>query len=509
MRRLGYFLLGFAAVVFMGGVAQAAMEEDEGGEKKFTIHGEVRFRGEWWNNLTDFTDTDADPDGDGVNDSTDNDSFDIFPYRITLAAKGDLGHDIWVYGAFQGSGVAGGGLFGEVSPFFGDDFEAADSGVNLYQGWVKAKDVGDSVLDLTFGRQEIVFDTGLHFSNLPYYNGISHDGVMAAWDWDNFGVHAFWIQPFESNLFATDLDQNSDADDNTLGVHFKHMLGDNDQDVAYYLFLQIQDDFDLSDVDPITGGVQRGDKGKIYTAGARWGHKVEHGKGGFGWNLEGSYQFGDFQPCAAGLTTVGGFIFGPGAPACVEDTLDMKAWVLEGSLGYTWSQGKTDQKLWGGLTWASGDDDPADEDMEAFMPLYNDFHRRLGYADLFAVTNIESYNIGYKVNVDERHIFGGTFWLFNQAETETGTVSPLTFVSTGETLADSCVSGGGVSCDDDLGQELDLFYDYNLTENFSFDLFLAWFEPGQAIEDHWSGFGAVDAGEDAAWRFNAQARARF
>ncbi len=511
MRKLGYFLLSFVAVLFVGSVAQAAMmDDDQGGDKKFSIHGEIRFRGEWWDNLTDFTGTDPDLDfGDETNDS-----FDIFPYRVRLAAKGDLGHDVWVYGEFQGVGVAGGGAFGATDPFFGDDTEVINSGVTMYQGFVKLKDVGKSVVDLTFGRQEIVFDRGLQFSALDFYNGISHDGVMAAWDWDNFSIHGFWVQNFESNLFATALSASSDADDNTYGAHFKHMVGkDHDQDVAYYLFLQRLDDFMLDEFpDPNSGDtVRHGDKTMLWTLGGRWGHMVS-GKNGWSWNAELAYQFGDVQPCA-GLTTIAG-VFTTFPSACLEDTLDQKAWVFEGSLGYTWHNGKTDQKFWGGTTWASGDDDPNDDSSESYWPLYTDFHNRLGNADLFALTNIQAWYLGYKVNMDDKHIFGATLYDFSQDATEAGTFSPLTFGSTGNGLADACFDDStppsGDDCSDDLGQELDLYYDYNLTENFSFNTALSWFEPGDAIEDHWSDFGNFDGwGTDAAWRLTLQARARF
>jgi len=496
-------------------------DDDEGGDKKFSIHGEIRFRGEWWNNLTDFTDTD---NSDGFESAENNDSFDIFPYRVRLAAKGDLGHDVWVYGEFQGAGVAGGGLFGETDPFFGDNTEVLTSGVEMYQGNVKIKDIGKSVTDLTFGRQEIVFDRGLQFSSLDFYNGISHDGVMAAWDWENFSIHGFWVQNFESNLFSGFVSQFADSDDNTYGAHFKHMIGkDHDQDVAYYLFLQRLDDFGLdSFTDPNSGdSVMHGDKSMLWTVGGRWGRMV-HQKSGWSWNAEFAYQFGDAQPCAM-LTTIAGFL-SSFPPSCLEDPLDQKAWVFEGSLGYTWHNGKTDQKFWGGTTWATGDDDPNDDSSESYWGLYTDFHNRLGYADLFALTNIQAFYVGYKVNVDDKHIFGATLYDFSQDATESGTFSPLTFGSTGSALADACFdgvttdnNGDTVDCNDDLGMELDLFYDYNLTENFSFNTALSWFEPGDAIEDHWSNFGTgfgpnedfKGAGSDAAWRLTLQARARF
>lgn len=504
MRKLGMFLLGFAAVLFAGGAVQAAMSEDDT-DNKFSIHGEVRFRGEAWSNLTDFTDT-----GSSTLGGSSDDDFDIFPYRVRLAAKGDLGHDIWVYGEFQASGAAGGGLFGQTDPFFGDSIEFLDSGVSLYQGYVKLKDIGSSNLDLTLGRQEIVFDRGLHFSSLDFYNGISHDGAMANWDWDRFNISAFWTRVSDSNLAAVTLSPNSGGDQDILGGHVGWMIGkDKDQDVAGYAFLQTQNN---TIIDPANN--ER--RGKIYTIGGRWGRMI-HGKNGFEWNAEASYQFGDFQPCAApfpfNIDIAGGGTLACSNGSAAFPKLDQKAWVFEGSFGYAWHGGKTDQKIWGGYTMASGDSDPNDKDNESFVPLFTDFHNRLGYADLFTISNIQALSVGWRVNVDDKHGFGVALWNFKQDNTEAGSVSPLTFGSTGSALADPCFNGTtpppGQSCNDDLGNEVDLFYDYNMTENFSFNTALSWFDPGDAIKDHWSGFGATSDGGDAGWRLTAQARARF
>jgi hypothetical protein len=486
MKRFGLFMLGFAAIVAAGSLAQAAMDEDT--DNKFTIHGEVRFRGESWNNLVDFTDTDQ---GVGANDS-----IDLFPYRVRLAAKGDLGNDIWVYGEFQAGGVAGGGIFGEVEPIFGDETEFFSGHVNFYQGFVKLKDVGDSSVDLTFGRQEIVFDRGLHFSSLDFYNGISFDGVMAAWEWDDMGLHAFWLRNTENNLtFGQPI--GGDSDDNTLGVHWNTMVGDGDkQDVAAYVFYQMQND---PAIDPGQ------DRGAIYTVGGRWGRAMK-GETGLLWNLEGSYQFGDVQPCASP--------FDPGI-GCLDDALDLKATVLEGAIGWNWSEGKTDQKVWGSLFMASGNDDldevdPADIELTAFQPLYTDFHNRLGYADLIAPTNVMALSVGYKINLDDRHIFGAQFYDFRKAEENDANFTPLYGGQITPTLAD-CLGATGEECDNDsIAQELDLTYTYALSNNFSFDTALAYVIPGDAAEDLASGFGlAEDFGDDNAWRIYGQARARW
>ena len=492
MRRFGLFLLGFAALLTAGSLVQAADDTDN----KFSIHGEVRFRGDEWNNMIDFTDTD---EGSGATNT--NDSFDLWPYRVRLAAKGELGNDIWVYGEFQAAGVAGGGIFGETEPLFGDETEVFNSGVALYQGYVMLKDVGKTNLDLTFGRQEVVYDRGLHFSSLDFYNGIRHDGIMAAWQWEDMGFSAFWLRNSENNLSLGSINCDEtvspacpDSDDDTLGAHWNTMVGSKkNQDVAAYVFFQLQND---------PGITPSQDRGKIYTVGGRWGRTLK-GEGGFFWNIEGSYQFGDVQPCASP------FFGGP----CTDDTLDQKATIIEGDLGFVWHSGKTDQRFFGNALMASGDDDPTDEDSDAFQPLYTDFHNRLGYADIIAPTNVLSISVGYQLNIDDRHIFGAQFYDFRKAEDNDTNISPVSGFQLTPTLAD-CLVATGEECDDDaIAQELDVSYTYAMTNNFSFDTALAYVIPGDAIEDHWNSFGTVageeDFGGDNAWRLYGQARARW
>ncbi len=514
MRRYGLYVLACMALICAGDLAIADHHgKGEDDDNRFSVHGEVRFRGESWSNLLDFTDTD--------DSRTRDDDFDIWPYRYRMMAKGDLGNDVWVGVEFQGTGVAGGGLFGENNLPFGDGFEVAESGVNIYQGWVKLKDVGDSVLDLGFGRQEIKFDTGLHFSNLPFYNGISHDAITAYWDWERFGIHSFYIRNTESNLdptgfitcndssgFATGLPAgicpSDDADEHTFGVHFKHYIdGDMNHDVAYYLFLQTQN----SDASG-----PRLDSGSIYTLGGRWGNHNKD-EGGFSWNIEASVQSGDFQPADPGSLLMPN-AFGGNCAISIPpdgDTCDAGGWVFEGYAGYTW-EGSTDHTIWGGVTIASGDDDPNDGDQDAFMPLYTDFHKRLGYADLWALSNIEAIYIGYKGMVEDRHGYGATLYMFSKAENEGTTWSPLT--GFGGPFIDCPPFGGTTSdCDDDLGTEIDLFYNYYFSNNFSFDVAWSIVDPGDAVEDHFCGVGVSactdDEGSDTAWRLTYQARARF
>jgi hypothetical protein len=121
--------------------------------------------------------------------------------------------------------------------------------------------------------------------------------------------------------------------------------------------------------------------------------------------------------------------------------------------------------------------------------------------------------VGYKINVDDRHIFGAQFYDFRKAEENDTNISPLTLTQLTPDQGD-CLLFTGEECNEDaIGQELDLTYTYALSNNFSFDTALAYFFPGQAMEDHQSTFGTVpgeeDFGSDDAWRIYGQARARF
>ena len=519
MRKLSLIVLACAALLVTGNVfAAGGHEEDD--DNSFSMHGEVRFRGEAWSNLMDFTDK-----GGLVND----DDFDIFPYRVRFGAKGDLGHGVYVYGEFQGAGVMGGGetcdAIGNcapVRPHFGDSSEEDEiNNVDLYQGWVKLKDVGDTVLDLKFGRQEIKFDRGLHFSNLPFYNGISHDGIRAAWDWDKLSIDAFWTRPSESNLGIntgdTTLDPDEGFDTDTLGLHFRHDLSGDDnehEDVAYYVFFETQNSDAIS---PSDGD----ERGTLYTIGARWGRWVK-GEDSWFWNAEAAVQTGDYSPCAPLQRNHQGSIGFSAVPSpwpqmctggMADRTFDQSSLVFEGTVGYVWADGDTSQKLYFGYTMASGDDDPNDRDSESYIPLYTDFHKRLGYADLWALTNISAYSVGYKASLnDHKHAFGGIYWMFEKAEEEGTTFSPLLGAGGAFIDCDPSVTPSGTTsdCEDDLGWEIDIFYNYNMTNNFSFETALSFVDPGDAVEDHISGFGTFKPnGEDTAWRLTAQARARF
>src|SRR5436309_115607 len=103
MKKFLYMFLLAAAVASAFSFVLAA-EDESMGEKKFVLHGEIRERGDYNDNLSDFTD-----------DSSD--SFLFFPYRARIAAEGQFSKDVMGYIEFQSFGH-----WGDVTPIKGFQF---------------------------------------------------------------------------------------------------------------------------------------------------------------------------------------------------------------------------------------------------------------------------------------------------------------------------------------------------------------------------------------------------
>jgi len=89
MKKLLYVAILAVGVIVM--IAPPVMAQEE---KPFTIHGEVRSRGEYQTNASDF-------------DKSVSDSADFWPYRVRIAAEGRFAHNVSAWIEFQSAGEAG------------------------------------------------------------------------------------------------------------------------------------------------------------------------------------------------------------------------------------------------------------------------------------------------------------------------------------------------------------------------------------------------------------------
>ena len=447
MKKLLYVLVLAVGVVVL--MTPPAMAQDE---KPFTIHGEVRSRGEYLNNTTDFDD---DADDGGV----------VFPYRVRLAAEGHFAKNITAWIEFQSSGVYG----GDFSPFKdgngdnGFNFDQG-TGAQLYQANITLNELWSKNFSLRLGRQEIVAGTELLLGDLDFYTGISHDGGVGNFKFNKWNLMVWYTRPSEGTGFNGDFgfappDQvtmNGCSPCDTqhfLGAYATWTVAKNQGIDVYLMSLANRD----------TGG-------NFQTLGGRYSHDVM-GKNGLFWNVELAIQTGQVE-----------------SELLSGADLDAGGRVLEGWIGWNFKSGKNNHRIYGRLTQASGDDDPADDSQDAFVSLFGDFHNRLGHGDFFHVDGtstglgavgdlgINAVAFGWTGQFGDRSELGAEFWSFATAEE----------------------NGAG---DDALGTEIDVFYNYNYSKNMTFSASLSQLSPDDAL----TGGG----NDDSVTRLYGNARFRF
>ncbi len=148
---------------------------------------------------------------------------------------------------------------------------------------------------------------------------------------------------------------------------------------------------------------------------------------------------------------------------------DIDAFAFEGFVGHTWDT-PTNPGVHFGVTMATGDDGGGDA--ETFFALAGEVHPRLGLADLIDASNVMAYNLGYTGSKDN-HSWGADVFKFDLEE-----------------------DNGG---DDDMGWELDLWYNYQYSKNLVAQFAVAYFDAGDLY----------GSGADAATRLYANLLVRF
>jgi len=449
MKKLLYVALLAIGVIVM--ITPPVMAQEE---KPFTIHGEVRSRGEYQTNASDF-------------DKSVSDSADFWPYRVRIAAEGRFAHNVSAWIEFQSAGNAG----GTGTPVRQGNLDVfAGEGVEMYQGNITLNQLWSKNFSLRVGRQEIVAGNELMLGDLDFYSGQSHDGFVANWNLKKVSLMLWATRPAQVGLDR--LRSNFTSPDNTaIGLQdgTQTFLGG----YATWTFNKDQS-FDVYLMGLDTKAISN-----VQTVGARYAHDVV-GKTGFFWDVEAAKQFGKASYAA-----------------------DSKAEgnVVEGWFGYNWRSGKNNHRVYGRLENASGDDTGTTDKFEGFVPMFGDFHNRTGHGDWFQLANaptnlggggidgaaggagLQAWSAGYTGYYSDKHEFGVAYWKYTLDQNET-------------------LSGND---DDDLGNSTDIWYGYNYSKNATFTVSLSQLSPGKALKDI-SATGNLD---DTVTRLYGQVRLRF
>jgi hypothetical protein len=440
-------------------------------DRRMRFHGEVRFRDDVEANYSTFND-DSGVTVPGFGTIPD-DTVSFWPYRVRLALEAEITERLIGMVEVQVADVAGG------DPAQRDVLMSNDDPFDLYQGFIHWNEIGGSHTSLRVGRQELVLGNGFLFGDEPYYNGVSFDALRLYWGAeDAFHAQFWWAEANET------FEQDADTDILTLELGGKADRGD---DFSFYLHYVVDDE---------VSGIGREN---LLVLGIRWGRE-KPGTSHYLWNLELAWQDGRI-----GKDPMNSFI--PGQDSTIA------AWGGEGWFGYNFHTGASDQKLTVHGYLGTGERDLADSERNDFQVLFQDVHPRLGRMDLVQGTNIESLGLAYEGLWRERHGAGVDLMAFriNQAPTaETQLALPAgDFSGAGFIIPATEVSNPPDPAADELGSEIDLWYDYYYSENLAFQVLLGAFLPGDAITQINVDTTTGQELDDPAWRVAAQARLRF
>jgi len=532
---------------------------DVGQDIVLTITGEARTRFEWIENTTDFSSKGVDGSGD---DDLFDDGLSYAASRYNLGFRVDLPRDVAAVIELQGNFEMGGGpagvgtelraqttqhqrpgvvnhlglgpaaskVGGGDSAIDGDadpthleivrSLNALDGdGVFVYQGYMEAAHIGDSILSVRIGRQEMAYGTEFLLGNQDWYDGQTFDGVKGILEFtDKHRLDLFWAKLAERDTTVPGavglpaLGQGGD-DSDLFGAYFSaQTLGKSSVGMDAYL-LGLKDDANIVyNVAVQDNGIIGYDATDFYSveanrsfldawwAGVRFFREREHG---FHFSAELTYLFGSID---ANLDSDNDGLID-------DDHLSIGAWGFESFLGYTWDT-PTNPSIKGGVTWATGSsvNDYESGNYNTFFTPAGEVHPRLGMMDLIDASNVLAFNLGYAGSA-KRHSWGVDLWHF-----ELDQVDPFIEAAT---IADASLEDGH-NLSSTIGQEVDLWYNYQYSEHMLAQFAVSYFNAGGYIEDlnrcADEGFAACDPTESSeptdiatsdAWRITANFLVRF
>jgi hypothetical protein len=300
--------------------------------------------------------------------------------------------------------------------------------------------IGGSDFGVRLGRQEDTYGTELFLGDNNYYGGLSFDGIRGMWQRGHNDLNLFYYKLAELNgdVLGTVPGDGGGANDSDLFGATYDWKFDNWGTVGGYILIGQ----DMAGAGPI-GNFPFGDS-SVVTYGARWNRGMMTGDklNMFDWNIEVALQSGDI-----------------GDPAPPNPSIDIAGWIGEGWFAFNYQAGNTHGRVHIGTLMTSGDDPNTPDKDESFVNYYGDFHayNRFGdldWVDMFGQHNITDFNIGYEHWFGERHYIMAAYHIFQSTEV------PIP------------------GAPDDLGDEIDLTYNFVYSKNLSFQVTAGQANPG-------------------------------
>ena len=448
--RKSLFVLVAAMTVMMAVPALAELQNVE-------VGGSLRMRGNWYSTVSDVSGF--------SNISFDNDDSDALyvEQRTRLNVKADFTDDVTAFielDSYNSWGDDGFRRFAAVDTFNASDqqystysgrlvapfgsLSTSGTNVNFYQGYIQMNEAWGYPITLKMGRSEMQHGSEFLVGNQDTssgFVGLSFDGIWGTYAGDSFWVQAFWTRIVQNN--APTWESSGDID--FMGLYGSYTgIEDMTIDGYYYYLHQAETAFNS-----VFGSPPQEQSSQLHTVGARFAGN----KGGFDWEANGAYQFGDS---------------GALEPPALSDSFN--SFGAQGALGYTFDIDLAPRVFANAGYYHSDDEDPA------FRRLFSD-HEYSEFLDSGDLSNMWFLGGGAGVQITEAIGLMAVVNWFNAVEDY------------------------GAS-DEDLGFEVGLYATYAYSEDLTFSAGWAHLFVGDGLDssnltDSGTGIPLINSGRNA------------
>jgi Alginate export len=319
-------------------------------------------------------------------------------------------------------------------------------------------------LTLSVGRQLLTYGDSRLVADSKWSNfGRSFNAVKLRYEEREFWIETFIARPVQIKRHDFN---DSDAADNFGGIYISTTLVPK-QTTDVYLFYRDKHD-NQPDLDPTNkldpDGTWNGPAARFATVGARVKSKPGEWSG---WDYTGEIAFeaGDIWVSNRQSTR-----------------LNLSAFALHASGGYTAEQWSWKPRVGLEYDFASGDDNPRDQDFHSFQNLFPSNHEKYGFMDEFSWRNLHDARLQISakpVNKLDLELDYHAFWL--------ATTEDFWYRSNGISALRTKTPAGldvrTIGAGNFAGHEIDLTASYELTKNIRVHIGYSHFLAGDYLSD--------------------------
>jgi len=375
-----------------------------------------------------------------------------------------VGND-WITGYVQAIDAS---IFNEDIPKVAIDENRAD--LLQYYLDINVWDFDGRPVHLRYGRQVLKYGNQRLVSPLPWGNTFRNfEGFRMYYADETWSLDGFAVQPVNGAAGNTFRPRSFDTPDQSAwfsGVYATYKQAPFGTLDLYWLWLaEEQPKLNRQDGRRHTIGARYAGKRPGFSKDPRFSHT-------WFWDAEGAWQFGedDFQNGGEDLTVNAGFV-----TAIAGVTMDRLPW---------------QPTLKGVFWWGSGDDDPADGDINTVTTLFPLGHAHWGLIDNFNGANLLDYSAQFFVKPTKKLTYLAAWHWFDKASR-----NDAIYNIAGAPL-------GPQRTDRNIGHELDLVATYAVSPHVTLQMGYFWFWFGDAVDQ--TALGRPDAQQfyfQTVWEF--------